>query len=73
MLTEAWFGSVPRLKITWIVASPSFPASEVMYFIPGTPLIALSSGMITDLIMSSPFAPGYSAVMLTLGGEIEGN
>jgi len=44
-----------------------------MYFIPGTPLIARSSGMITDLIISSPFAPGYSAVMFTFGGEMEGN
>jgi hypothetical protein len=27
----------------------------------------------TDLIISSPFAPGYSAVTLTFGGDIEGN
>jgi hypothetical protein len=44
-----------------------------MYFIPGTPLIALSSGIMTDLIMSSPFAPGYSAVIFTFGGEMDGN
>jgi hypothetical protein len=29
--------------------------------------------MITDLIISSPFAPGYSAVMFTFGGEMVGN
>jgi hypothetical protein len=31
---------------------PSFPASEVMYFIPGTPFNALSKGIITDLIIN---------------------
>jgi hypothetical protein len=40
---------------------------------PGTPLRALSRGMITDLIINSLLAPGYSAVTFTLGGEIEGN
>jgi hypothetical protein len=29
--------------------------------------------MITDLIINSPLAPGYSAVTFTLGGEIDGN
>ena len=53
-------------------ASPSLPASEVIYFIPGTPFSPLSSGIITDLINSSLFAPGYSAVIFTLGGEIDG-
>ena len=40
---------------------------------PGMPLIALSSGMRTALVINSPLAPGYSAVTVTLGGEIEGN
>src|SRR4051812_23861399 len=71
--TAARFGSVPRLKTTCIDASPSLPASEVMYFIPGIPLIALSRGMRTDLVINSPLAPGYSAVTLTFGGDIEGN
>ncbi|MNY39418.1 hypothetical protein D3C86_1741010 [compost metagenome] len=44
-----------------------------MYFIPGTPLIARSRGIRTDLTINSPFAPGYSAVIFTLGGEMEGN
>jgi hypothetical protein len=35
--------------------------------------MALSNGMITDLIINSPFAPGYSAVTFTFGGEMEGN
>jgi hypothetical protein len=29
--------------------------------------------MITDLIINSLFAPGYSATTFTLGGDIEGN
>jgi hypothetical protein len=44
-----------------------------MYFNPGVPLIALSRGMITDLIINSPLAPGYSAVTFTLGGDMVGN
>jgi hypothetical protein len=40
---------------------------------PGTPFIARSSGMITDFIINSPFAPGYSAVIFTFGGDIDGN
>ena len=71
--TAAKLGSVPRLNTTCIVASPSLPASDAIYFIPGIPLIALSRGMSTAFVMSSPLAPGYSAVTFTLGGEMEGN
>src|SRR4029078_3116394 len=56
-----------------MVASPSLPPSEAMYFIPGTPLMALSKGMMTDLIINSPLAPGYSAETFTLRGDMEGN
>ncbi|MNI87202.1 hypothetical protein D3C73_1443820 [compost metagenome] len=56
-----------------MVASPSLPASEAMYFIPGTPFNALSNGITTDFIKSSLFAPGYSAVIFTFGGEMDGN
>jgi hypothetical protein len=52
-LIAAWFGSVPKLNTT-DTASP-FPASEVMYFIPGTPFNALSKGIITD---HPPLDPG---------------
>ncbi len=38
-----------------------------------TPFRPLSRGITTDLIKSSLLAPGYSAVIFTLGGEIEGN
>ena len=57
-LIAAWLGSVPKLNTNCILASPSLPASEVMYFIPGTPFKALSNGIITDLIINSPFDPG---------------
>src|ERR1044071_2510634 len=66
-------GSIPELKTTCIEASPSLPASEAMYLMPGTPLIALSIGITTALIINSPLAPGYSATIFTLGGEIDGN
>ena len=56
-----------------MVAVPSLPASEAMYFMPGIPLIARSRGITTALIINSPFAPGYSALILTFGGEIDGN
>jgi hypothetical protein len=29
--------------------------------------------MITDLIINSPLAPGYSAITFTLGGDMDGN
>jgi hypothetical protein len=35
--------------------------------------MALSRGITTDLIINSPFAPGYSAVTFTFGGDMEGN
>ena len=56
-----------------MAAAPSFPASEAIYFTPGTPLMARSSGITTDFIINSPLAPGYSAAIFTFGGEIEGN
>ena len=56
-----------------MVATPSFPASEAMYFMPGIPFMARSKGITTDFIINSPFAPGYSAVIFTFGGEIDGN
>ena len=56
--TASTLGSVPNLKTTFISASPSFPASLSIYFIPGTPFKACSNGIITDLINNSLFAPG---------------
>ena len=72
-LSDAWLGSVPKLKTTCMVPSPSLPASEAMYFMPGTPLSARSSGKMADFTINSLLAPGYSTVTFTLGGEIEGN
>ena len=56
--TASTLGSVPNLNTTLSAASPSFPASLSMYFIPGTPLRACSKGIITDFTNSSLFAPG---------------
>jgi hypothetical protein len=44
-----------------------------MYFTPGTPFNALSNGITTALIINSPLAPGYSALIFTFGGDIDGN
>jgi hypothetical protein len=44
-----------------------------MYFIPGTPLIALSNGTIAAFVTVSAFAPVYSMVTFTSGGAMAGN
>ena len=72
-LTAATSGSVPTSKITSETPIPSFPASEVMYFMPGTPLMAFSMGIIAALATVSALAPGYSIVTSTIGGAILGN
>jgi len=41
--------------VIWLV--PSFPLDDVMYFIPGTPLMACSSGMVTADSTVWAFAP----------------
>jgi hypothetical protein len=41
-----------------VIEASSLPASDAIYFIPGTPLIALSKGITTDLINNSLFAQG---------------
>ena len=56
--TVAWLGSVPMLNTTWIVASPALVASEVMYFMLGTPLMERSSGMRQDSSSTLALAPG---------------
>ena len=66
-------GSVPNLNTTVIKQVPSFPASDAIYFTPGTPFNARSNGITTALIINSALAPGYSATIFTFGGDIEGN
>jgi hypothetical protein len=44
-----------------------------MYFIPGTPLIARSSGTIAAFVTVSAFAPVYSTDTFTSGGATLGN
>src|SRR5689334_2998543 len=59
--------------MTWMFASPALVASEVMYLIPQAPLMACSSGMITDSVSVLALAPGYEARTITIGGAIVGN
>src|SRR5579871_5004271 len=40
---------------------------------PHAPLIACSSGMITDSVSVFALAPGYDADTITIGGAIDGN
>ena len=69
----ASFGSVPVSKRICTTPTPSFPASLLMYFMPGTPLIALSNGTIADFVTVSALAPVYSTVTFTSGGATLGN
>src|SRR5690348_3878780 len=71
--TAAWSGSVPTLKKTVISVIPLLLDTEDMYVMPGTPLIALSNGVVTALVHTSAFAPVYFAVTTTEGGTISGN
>ena len=72
-LTTASLGFASSRKTTWIVASPALVASEIMYVMPGTPLIARSSVMIDDRTSTSALAPGNVRETMTRGGEISGN
>lgn len=53
--------------------TPSLAAREDMYFMPGTPLIDLSSGTMAAFVRVSALAPMYSTVTLTSGGAMLGN
>ena len=55
----------------WLV--PSFPLVEVMYFMPCTPLMACSSGMVTADSTVCAFAPMYTLPTMTCGGARSGN
>jgi len=44
-----------NVTVTWLV--PSLPLEEVMYFIPGTPLMACSTGVVTADSTVCAFAP----------------
>ena len=57
-LIASTLGSVPNLNTILISPSPSLPAFDSIYFIPGTPLRTCSKGITTDLISNSLLAPG---------------
>ena len=40
---------------------------------PGTPLIACSNGISTELVNTVELAPGYEAYTITIGGAMSGN
>jgi hypothetical protein len=44
-----------------------------MYFIQGTPFMARSKGTIAAFVTVSAFAPVYSMVTFTSGGDMLGN
>jgi len=50
--------SVPSLKVTVSVITPSLVACENWYSMPSTPVIACSSGPATVSAMTCGFAPG---------------
>src|SRR5258706_15570765 len=56
-----------------MVASPALVASEVMYLIPHTPLMACSSGITTDSVSVLAVAPGKDTKTLIMGGAMVGN
>ena len=57
-LIASTLGSVPNLNTTFISPSPSLPALDSIYFMPGTPLRACSKGITTAFISNSLLAPG---------------
>src|SRR5579859_4073243 len=60
-----------NVTVIWLV--PSFPLEDVRYFIPGTPLIATSSGIVTADSTVCAFAPMYPLDTTTCGGASSGN
>ena len=72
-LIAATSGSVPVSNRICTTPTPSLPMSLLMYFMPGTPLMARSKGTIAAFATVSAFAPVYSTVTLTSGGATLGN
>ena len=44
-------------KVTVMALEPSLPEVEVMYFMPSTPLICCSMGVVTEVSTACAFAP----------------
>src|SRR5579872_3455270 len=60
-----------NVTVIWLV--PSLPLLDVMYFMPCTPLIACSSGIVTADSTVCAFAPMYPLDTTTCGGAKSGN
>src|SRR6266850_6344491 len=60
-------------KVVVIELVPSLPLLEVMYFIPSTPLICCSNGVVTAVSTTCALAPLYTALTVTCGGARFGN
>ncbi|MDQ1092901.1 hypothetical protein QE400_002314 [Xanthomonas sacchari] len=71
-MTAASSGSVPGRKVTVICSTPSEPATDLMYIMFSTPLIASSSGVATVSAMTLGLAPGYTVRTTTEGGTTSG-
>ena len=56
-----------------MVDSPALVASEVIYLMPGTPLIARSIIIKEDFTNTSALAPGKDSDTVTRGGAMSGN
>jgi hypothetical protein len=56
------------LKVTVSCSTPSEPATDFMYIMSSTPLIASSSGVATVSAITLGLAPGYTARTTTEGG-----
>jgi hypothetical protein len=65
------FRVTSNVTVIWLV--PSLPLLDVMYFIPCTPLIACSSGIVTADSTVCAFAPMYALDTTTCGGAKSGN
>ena len=58
--------------MTVVTSTPSEPATDFMYIMFSTALIASSSGVATVSAITFGLAPGYSARTCTLGGTTSG-
>ena len=78
VLTRFWTSTAARSmlreasNVTEMTDEPSFEDEDVTYFIPCTPLICCSSGIVTPDSTSAALAPTYDAATMTWGSAICG-
>src|SRR2546430_674244 len=71
--TEARSTSREMSNVTVMTLDPSLPLAEVIYFMPGTPLMACSKGIVTADSTVCALAPMYPLLTTTCGGARLGN